>query len=91
MHIAGDNFPDTTSEQSVAVSWPSIKMQKSLWHLCFIVSISLDAENMAKEGYQSMLQNLISKILKDGRMCLVKQGELFILSLLQGCPKSIGI
>ena len=49
-----------------------------------------DAGNMAKEGYQSMLENLI-RFLKDGRMCLVKQGELFILSLLQGVPKSIGI
>ena len=37
-----------------------------------------------------MLENLI-RFLKDGRMCLVKQGELFILSLLQGVPKSIGI
>ena len=64
----------------------TFKMQKSSWHLCFTVSISLGAENMAKEGYQSMVQNLII-FLKDGRMCWVKQGELFILSLLQSVPK----
>ena len=42
--------------------------------------------NMAKEGYQSMLQNL-SRFLKDGRNGWEKQGELFTLSLLPGVPE----
>ena len=56
-------------------------MQKSfgICALPFTISISLDAENMAKEGYQSMPQDLI-RFLKDGRKCWVKQGELSILS-----------
>ena len=61
-------------------------MQKSLWNLCFTVSISLYTENIAKEGYQSMLQNLI-RFLKDGRNGWVKQGELFTLSLLLCAPE----
>ena len=36
---------------------------------------------MANEGHQSILQNLI-RYLKDGIKCWVKQGELFILALL---------
>ena len=71
-------------------TWPSFKMQKSSWNLCFTVSISLDTEDMAKEGYQSMLQNLI-RFLKDGRNGWVKQGELFALSLLPGVSGSIGV
>ena len=77
---------EATSKQSVALSWPSFEMQKSSWNLCFTVSISFDTGNMVKEGYQSMLQNLII-ILKDGRNGWVKQGKLFTLSLLPGVPE----
>ena len=41
----------------------------------------IDAENMANEGYQSMLQNLI-RFLKNDRKCWVRQGELFGLTIL---------
>ena len=78
-----------------AISWR--QLQNSQLHspgrsarrrraLCFTFSISLDTENMAKEGYQSMLQNLI-RSLKDGRNGWVNQGELFTLSLLPGVPE----
>ena len=58
-------------------------MQERSWNLWFTVSLSLDTENMAKEGYHSMLPNL-NRILKDGRNGSVKQGELKTLSLLRG-------
>ena len=62
-------------------------MQQSSRNLCFTVSISLDTENMAIEGYQSMLQSLV-RSLEDGRNGWVKKGELFILtSLLPGIPE----
>ena len=42
------------------------------WDLYFTVSISLDAENMSNEGYQSTLQNLI-RFLKMAEKYWVKQ------------------
>ena len=55
--VAAVSFPNATSEQSVLLSWLCFNIQKGSWSLCFTVSISLDAEIMANEGYQSMLQN----------------------------------
>ena len=44
---------------------------------CALLSqISLDVENMANEGYHNL-----TRFLKDGRKCWVKQGDLFILIL----------
>ena len=63
-------------------------MQKNLWYLCFIVSVSLGSESIAKEGYHIMLQNLI-RFLKDGRKCWVKQRELFSSSVTAGCPQKV--
>ena len=93
MHIAGDsavynhgsrgNFPEATSEQSVALSWPSFEIQWRLWHLCFTFSISLDAEKMAKDGYQNLI-----RFLKDGRKGWVKQRVVYPQSI-NGCPKKV--
>ena len=92
VHIAGDRSVYNRSScysfqgklqdsHAVALSCSSFKIQKGSLNLCFTVSISLDAENRANEGYQSMLQNLI-RLLKDGRRCWVKQEEFFTLTLL---------
>ena len=42
---------------------------------------AIDAENLANEGYRNMLQNVI-KSFKEGTHKWVKQGELFILGIL---------
>ena len=40
-----------------------------------------DASSIAKDGYKTMLENLI-KMFKDGRYSWVRQGEVFLLHLL---------
>ena len=51
-------------------------------YLKFQPSISVeDAENISKDGYRSMLENLI-QMFKDGHLSWMKQGKVFLLHLL---------
>lgn len=54
--------------------------QESLFGISPAISVE-DAENISKDGYRSMLENLI-QMFKDGHLSWIKQGEVFLLHLL---------
>lgn len=63
-----------------AISPGACLYQESLFEISPAISVEY-AENISKDGYRSMLENLI-QMFKDGHLSWIKQGEVFLLHLL---------
>ena len=63
-----------------AISPGACLYQESLFGISPAITVE-DAENISKDGYKKMLENLI-QMFKDGHLSWIKQGEVFLLHLL---------